>query len=171
MWRTVAKLSLMALTLAALAGCGGGGAGVTDYPGMQLPPDTRSQVTISQGMWGNVWFWEGDFMPRPESEPFHGTVTPVVREVLVYEPTNVSSCTGGGGFFSAVSAKLVATAISNASGFFQVSLPPGTYSVFIKEGQLYYAYRFSGDGLVQPVSVSGGRTSKIQLDIKYKGPQ
>ncbi|MDZ7765838.1 MAG: hypothetical protein U5K00_15710 [Melioribacteraceae bacterium] len=32
-------------------------------------------MTISEGVWGNVWFWEGDFMPGSPD----GTITPVIR--------------------------------------------------------------------------------------------
>jgi len=159
MWRMLVVLSLLAVSLSTLAGCGGGGA---NYPGTQFPPDTRSQVTISQGIWGNVWFWEGDFMPRPESEPSHGTVTPVVREVFVYEPTGVMPWTGGGSDI-AVNTKLVAKTASNSTGFFQTSVPPGKYSVFVKEGQRLIG---SSDGL-NIVTVVPGAVSKIQLDILH----
>ena len=48
------------------------------HPHGEFPPDTRSQVTIQQGIGGNVWFWEGDFVPVN-----WGKITPVSRTVYV----------------------------------------------------------------------------------------
>ena len=87
-----------------------------------LPVDTHRQITIAQGIWGDVWFWEGDFRPGSAS----GTIRPVERDILVYEATQWDSVvTVGGGFYRAILTKLVAQTRSNRSGFYQVALPPG----------------------------------------------
>ncbi len=49
------------------------------------PPDNAYKVSIKQGVWGNVWFWEGNFMPGDGNTS--GKITPVVREIYIYEAT------------------------------------------------------------------------------------
>ncbi|MBM3313239.1 hypothetical protein FJY70_01440, partial [candidate division WOR-3 bacterium] len=89
-----------------------------------FPPDTRCYVTIQQGVWGNVWFWEGDFMP-----PGFGTITPVVRAVHAHELTTYDQVdpVGSGCFFRSINRRLVATTYSDSNGFFQMTLPAGCY--------------------------------------------
>ena len=58
--------------------------------GVIYPPDNSYKVTISQGVWGNVWFWEGNFMPTTDNSS-NGKITPVIREIYVYEATRFDS--------------------------------------------------------------------------------
>ncbi len=135
--------------------------------GFQYPPDTKDQVTIHQGVWGNVWFWEGDFMPS--DRPPRGTITPVVREVYVYKATPLDSVIGPpySPFYSKILTPLVATTTSNSTGFFQVELQPGKYSFFVKEDSLFYANLFD-DYHIQPATVVKDSVIKRQIDITYK---
>lgn len=161
--RGVFEVLPIALLVFVLAGCGGGGGQAET--GLKIPPDTRSQVTITEGIWGNVWLWKGNCMPGGSAS---GSVTPVVCEVLVYEPTDISSCTSSEGEpgYTAIDSKLVAATTSNATGFFQMPVPPGRYSIFIKQGGHYRtAGAASGDGCMQPVAVVSGAVTKAQLDI------
>ncbi|XOV92170.1 MAG: hypothetical protein ACFHWX_18415 [Bacteroidota bacterium] len=41
------------------------------------PKRNGDMVTIEQGIWGDIWFWEGDFMPICPS----GTISPVERTI------------------------------------------------------------------------------------------
>ena len=161
-----AALSRIALSLTVLGGCGG--SGQMPYNGPKTPPDTRNQVTITQGVWGNVWFWQGNFMPGPG--PPSGTITAVERDVLMYEPTKISSCERSpeDGSIIDIDSKLVATTRSNATGFYQLSLPPGSYSVFVKEGSAYMVLIGSSDDFLSQVTVTQGHVTKAQLDIKYE---
>ncbi len=128
------------------------------------PPDTSDQITISQGVWGNVWFWEGNFQP---TEPT-GTITPVERQVLIYEATpRDSASTAGGGFYREIRTTLVGATTSNHTGFFQLSLPEGVYSSFVKEDSLYW------QGIDDSIGIGGfrvlpGSVSKVQIDINYR---
>ena len=156
--------ALVALSLALVGGCGG------SSPKTETPKDMPSPVTITQGVWGNVRFWKGDFMPS--IPPGSGTITPVVREVLIFEPTKHKACTvakdKGGGFFEQVPTKRVATTTSDATGFFQVSLPAGKYSLLVKERALYYANSEDGDGFLHPVTVASGSVTETPVDIDYE---
>ncbi|MEQ8551839.1 MAG: hypothetical protein RIC06_02160 [Cyclobacteriaceae bacterium] len=48
------------------------------------PKRNGDLVTIEQGIWGDIWFWEGDFMPICPS----GTIYPVQRTIYVFEAAN-----------------------------------------------------------------------------------
>ncbi|MEW6686966.1 MAG: hypothetical protein AB1393_12310 [Candidatus Edwardsbacteria bacterium] len=135
-------------------------------PGIQYPPDTRSQVTIVQGVWGNVWFWKGNFMPGSAT----GTITPVVRQVFVYKPVHIDSVVtvGYSPFYLAIHGTLVATTTSNNTGFFQMVLDTGKYSLFVKEDTLYYANLFDGEGYILPAKVARDSVTKVQIDITYE---
>ena len=99
-----------------------------------------------------------------------GTVKPVVREVLFYELTGLDSvvmASPGGPFYTRVMSRLVATTQSNARGFFQVRLDPGTYSVFVREDTLLYSNLFDAEGHIFPVVVRNGEATGIRFNITY----
>jgi hypothetical protein len=129
----------------------------------EYPPDTRSQATIQQGVWGNVWFWEGDFMP-----PVWGTITPVSRTVYAYELTSYDQVkqVPYSSFFWSINSQLVAVTTSNSTGFFQMELPPGRYSFFVREGSQFYANGDDGK-YIMPAAVETGLLTKVQIDITY----
>ena len=56
----------------------------------KLPPDNQYKVTIQQGVWGNVWFWEGNFMPTTDNSS-NGKITAVERNIYIYKATRVDS--------------------------------------------------------------------------------
>jgi hypothetical protein len=47
------------------------------------PKRNSDAVTIKQGLWGDVWFYKGDFMPMYAS----GSITTVERTVHIYQQT------------------------------------------------------------------------------------
>ena len=134
-------------------------------PGNERPPRNGDKVTITQGVWGDVWFWEGDFMPPCPM----GTVTAVARELRIHELTGIDEVEPAGysTFYTAVHTELVATGWSDTTGFFEVELEPGWYSLFAVEDTFYYASLFGGGGLVWPVEVAEGEVSEVLFDINY----
>jgi hypothetical protein len=98
-----------------------------------------------------------------------GTVRPVIREVLFYELTGLDSVVqvGYGPFYSSAGSKLVASTFSNPHGFFELRLPPGTYSVFVREDSLLYSNRFDDDGHIFPVVVRKSEVTGIRFDVNY----
>lgn len=145
--------------VAALQACSDLGTGVP------TPPDTSSQITITQGVWGNVWFWSGNFMPGSAT----GTITPVRREIFVYEATRWDSVERdvSGRFYRAIHSKLIAHTESNSTGFFQVSLPSGKYSFFVLEDSRYYASEGDSVGDYSSATVLPKTVVKRQIDITY----
>ncbi len=131
---------------------------------IKYPGDTSNQKTITQGVWGNVWFWEGNFQPTEPS----GTVTPVQRDILIYEATPLDSVDFvEGGMYRSIHTQLIATAHSNPTGFFQLALQPGTYSAFIKEDTLFWSGT-SNDIGVGGFQVHQNAVTKIQIHINYR---
>jgi hypothetical protein len=57
---------------------------------------------------------------------------------------------------------------SDREGYFEAELPPGMYSIFVRENGYYYATRVDGVGYVFPVNVDEGGTVEVQFDITYK---
>jgi len=128
------------------------------------PPRNSEKVTIEQGIWGDVWFWSGDFMPVGRGE-----ICQVIRKVLIYELTTDEDVekVDYSPFYTKIHTKLVTTVYSDSRGFFQIELKPGTYSIFIEENGKYYSNLYSSQGIF-PVTVKSGELSEIRFDITYE---
>lgn len=133
---------------------------------VQYPPSNAGKVTITQGIWGDVWFWQGDFMPSCAT----GTVTAVVREMRIHELTGwgqVDHVPYRSTLFTAIHTPLVATVYSDEAGFFQVELPPGWYSLLAVEDTLFYSPGGDGVGNIYPVLVKEGQVTDAHFNITY----
>ena len=130
------------------------------------PNRNNSSITIGQGLWGDIWFWKGDFMPICAS----GTISSVERSVYVYELTSnddVEFIYASGGFFTSINTNLVGTTTSNSAGFFEIELEPGSYSIFVKEGDNFYANRWTSEG-INTVKVTENKVSELLFNITYE---
>ncbi len=138
--------------------------------GMLLLIGCKNQSASTQELCevsGEVWWLEGDFMPRI-GEPPPGRRTPAIREVHFFPAINVSDLSGEmGPLFGSIPGQPIAVARSNDNGKFSVMLPAGTYSVFTKESGGFFANSFDGEGLVNPLVVAAGHPSPIVIDINY----
>ncbi|GAB4329918.1 MAG: hypothetical protein Kow0037_05300 [Calditrichia bacterium] len=133
----------------------------------KYPPDNAHKVTITQGVWGNVWFLEGNF--EPSLGRTSGKITPVVREILVYEATRRDQAEPPGDyFFTAIHTNRIASVFSDEDGFYQIPLPPGKYSLFVREDSLYIATGDDGEGVLFPVVVKEGQVTRADIKIDYK---
>jgi len=127
------------------------------------PADTQKLIEVT----GEVWWMEGDFMPRI-GDPPPGIRTPAAREVYFYPALHISDINGEmGPLFGKVQGQPVAVAKSNDNGKFSIMLPAGTYSVFTKETDGLFANRFDGDGIVNPLVVTAGQSCSMRIDINY----
>ncbi len=135
---------------------------------VKTPERNDDKVTIDQGIWGDVWYMEGNFMPVCPS----GTVTAVAREIRIHVLTHMDDVTEGpiayAPFYSEINTDLVATVWSGSDGFFEVELPPGEYSLFVVEDTLFYANRFDGLGHINPVEVLENEVAEILFEINYE---
>lgn len=128
------------------------------------------KVSITAGIWGTVSSMEGDCMPTVPPATNTCTHCAVKRTVKVYAYTHISQATplpGRGGFYSSLSTPLVAETTTDDNGFFQLNLPPGTYSVFVMENGNLYASSMDGSGGINPVTVTAG-PQKTDQRMTYK---
>ena len=118
-----------------------------------------------QGLQGQVFWVSGNQMPGPDAvlSPNQGAV----RDVLIYEMTNVTDATQIGPFFRDIKTRLVATTTSKSDGTFKIKLPPGTYSVFTREKSGFYANLFDGKGYINPVTIKNGQYAWKTITIDY----
>ena len=129
--------------------------------------DYLKRVTIDEGVWGTLEFWEGDFMP---SIPHHsGNRYAVEREVLIYEAVYWNTAKRvEASFYDSIPTPLVTTVNSDHQGFFQAKLSPGTYSIFVRENGLLYQNLTSGSGYIGEVVVQSQAVTEYDFDITYK---
>lgn len=128
----------------------------------QDPPRNAAKVSIEQGIWGDIWFWRGDFMPVGRGE-----ICQVKRTVYIFEVTTREDVDqiDYSPFFSNIYTHLITTVESDAEGFFQVALEPGTYSLFIMESDNFYANSYGSGGEIFPVTVARGEVSDVLINI------
>lgn len=128
------------------------------------PPRNSNKVTIKQGVWGDVWFWSGDFMPVGRGE-----ICQVKRMVYVYELTTFSDVEqiDYTPFYSAINTNIVKIVESDNEGFFQIELEPGIYSLFVNEDGKFYSNLFDSNGIF-PVNIEFDKVSEVRFDITYK---
>ncbi|WP_375583770.1 hypothetical protein [Cyclobacterium xiamenense] len=62
---------------------------------------------------------------------------------------------------------MVAEIQTDESGFFEVRLPPGSYSLFTVEEKGYFANVFDLDSYVHPVTVKRNAWKTTQITIDY----
>ena len=147
----------------------------TECSSGEIPPDQAHRVSISQGAWGHVWFWRGNFKNNdPNYGCGGGTVRPVERLVLIYEeaiwPDDVvaSEDPPGQGFFAGIRTPVVDSVPTDSLGFFEIPLPVGRYSLFVREDSLYYARGGAPNRAIGLIEVPEGGVDRVQIDLKYK---
>lgn len=121
---------------------------------------------ISQGISGQVLWYEGDLMPGFNKEPVAGK--PIEREIHIYKATTIDQAEVlEGTFYSNINSELVLTTISDEDGKFIVSLDTGTYSVFVKEARGLFANRFDQGGFINPVTIRENELVRITIKVDY----
>lgn len=125
-------------------------------------------LTITQGIAGVVCYWRGDFMPSPDGAS--GTIRPAQRTLEVHAATRDVDLkrSADATYIDSVSTPKIATIQSTADGRFEVSLPPGTYSLFVHEPNGLYANRWNDEGILFPVVVESGAVTRVQFDIDHE---
>lgn len=129
-----------------------------------------------QGICGVVRWLSGNHMPTSVSDdgkpeppgPNPPVDKPVEREVLVYKRCPIAKANGDGPFYRSIDVPLVATTKSGADGKFCVALPPGNYSLFVREGQKGLYANGTTDQHVYPVSVEAGKVTTLVFQIDYE---
>ncbi len=119
-----------------------------------------------QGIKGKVFWLGGNQMPGPEKN--RSLEQGIVREIVVYPEVKLQDTKQIDGFFTDIQSKPLIIVISKANGSFQIKLPPGNYSVFVKEPKGLFANLFDGLGNINPITVKEKRYSWITLSVDYE---
>jgi hypothetical protein len=102
----------------------------------------KESPTITQGIYGKVTLITGNCMPSVE--PGSSCIkTPVSRTVCIREPASWNAVEHT---YLENETPLVTTTESNAKGFYEVELSPGSYSVFVEDEGKEYCNLFSDEG-------------------------
>ena len=119
-----------------------------------------------QGIEGQVQQLKGDQMPSPDL-PVTGRGRPYACKLAIFEPTKISQTQllENGPYYQKINSKLVKLVNTDSLGRFKVKLAPGRYSVFIVEGNNYYATIQDGDGTIGPVNVEKHRFTRLDLKM------
>jgi hypothetical protein len=120
----------------------------------------------TQGIEGVVRRPSGNHMPSPRHHP--GLPAGVKATVCVFQLTNDTQVikTGTPGLYRSVQTRLIRQMDTNDSGQFRILLPPGTYSVFTKKGDLFYATRRDEKNNIAPVEVLPGKMTRVECSVE-----
>jgi hypothetical protein len=136
----------------------------------KLHNQNNNKVSINQGIWGTLVQTVGALPEKsvPISVDSIFEQKPIQRELVIYEYTTIDKTKYKGNIFYDIQTNQVATTTCDEDGFFELTLNPGTYSVFIKEknGDLY-ANRFTAKAGIMPVTVLLSDVSEVRLNLFY----
>lgn len=131
------------------------------------PRISNCQREVKTGIRGKVLFLKGNQMPGPGRNPNSGLG--VIRQIGIFERTTLNQVEPApeGGFYSKIKTKCIRKVWSDKNGCFIQALPPGKYSLFVKENGMWYANSFGGDGEIFEVEVREGSCTQVEFKVSY----
>jgi hypothetical protein len=134
----------------------------------------------ASGISGTVYRLSGNHMPAPnrhahspaDSARRPGTRPGIKATVCVFALTSDSQVirpTGAGAsspYYKTILTHLIRQVYTDDKGSFQVALPPGTYSVFTKKGDLFYATQRDEKNNIAPVKVLPGKITRVECSVE-----
>ena len=135
----------------------------------QLLSKNKLKITIKTGLSGTLTKREGDCEPISSNAPHEKTCFeyPVSRTIYIYEFTTMKNVGGYLPFFDSVNTNFVGQSIADADGFYQFTLSPGKYSVFVMENNKFYANSFDGTDGVNPIVIKTDSVSVLNMQLDY----
>jgi hypothetical protein len=128
-----------------------------------------SKVTITSGVWGTLSAMEGNCMPMVGPGPTDCKHCPAQRTMRIYQYTRHADATPSGTstvFFDSFNTRLVAEVNTDADGFFQATIPPGTYTMVVVINGKLYASVGDVQGGINPFTVAG--LEKVNVIMTYQ---
>ena len=125
----------------------------------------------SQGITGVVRWVEGNLMPAVGDTTYttRAKGVPIQREIYIYKAVKIHDAESQQGvFFHDIPSELIARVQTDSDGIFNVSLSPGTYSVFVMEDEGLFANKYDGEGFINPVTISANSYVNMEILINYK---
>lgn len=118
-------------------------------------------VTIKRGIYGMVTIASGNCMPGPGGWPSTCIPKGISTKIYIQEPETARNFE----IDLKHSTKLVKEITSTETGFYEASLPAGTYSIFVDDNGKKYCNSIVGLGKVCQVTVGAGITEyNIRID-------
>lgn len=119
-----------------------------------------------QGITGKTVWVTGNRMPGPDRDL--PAPDPVQRWIYVTPVLTMSEMPEQeNGLYPTLPADPVDSVQSSKKGKFRIGLPSGTYSVFTREENGYFANQFDGEGRVNPVEVTENTMTDMTIEINY----
>jgi hypothetical protein len=121
------------------------------------------------GIIGTVTSSSGNHMPAPNRPVSPNPPAGIRATVCIYELTSdsqVQHVSEGSPYYRTIHTRLIRQIDTDEKGLFQVTVPPGTYSVFIKKGDLFYASRRDEKNNIAPVEVLPGKMTRVQCSVE-----
>ncbi|WP_051296286.1 carboxypeptidase-like regulatory domain-containing protein [Eisenibacter elegans] len=135
------------------------------------PMNNPCQTTISQGIAGRILWLEGNRMPSMDPvtrKAVEYEDVGIAREIHVYTPTKMTQVSVSEAvFYTNFPSKPVAVGRSDAQGCFEIALPPGEYTLVVKEEKGFYGNMFDGDGNIYPITVEANKVTPIRFLVDY----
>ncbi len=128
-------------------------------------PKLNKNIPQDQGISGIVLEAKGNRMPMKgvNLQPLKG----IKCTVLIYDSTHFSQTTKSAisGLYTLINTKLVASVETDSNGKFNISLPVGKYSLFIKQGENFYANLFDQNNNIALFEVLVENFTEVKLTL------
>jgi hypothetical protein len=141
-------------------------------PGKPCPPRR-----ILQGVKGKLVYSTGNMMPGPgvgkKSVSVNnngGKSVSAVRIIYFFRPVTAADMgrKGEGTFYKKpFKMKPMGKTRSCPDGHYSLALPPGVYSVFVKEKGGLWANSQNGEGILAPLTIVSGKVTDMNIDVNY----
>lgn len=119
--------------------------------------------TIERGIYGKISMHTGNCMPTTAGGDNSCEMSKVETTVFVREPVSREAMDEQ---YLAADSTLIKETRSDEDGWYEVELPPGTYSVFVADEGREYCNRSDGQGRMCPVTV-GDEPTRHNINIDH----
>ena len=119
-----------------------------------------------QGISGYVLYTTGNQMPM-KGAVIHKLLTPLQCTLVIFEPTNIRNTDPQTptNIYTSIHTKQVASVNSDSTGFFKIQLPIGKYSLFIKQGDQFFANMFDQFNNIALFEVLPSKFTEVKLTV------
>ncbi len=120
---------------------------------------------VKQGITGFVYLESGNRMPMKGAEP--QKARGLSTTIYIYEATSLDQVSriGMTPFYTAIRTRAITRVLSDSTGAFTVGLAPGIYSLFVKQGNRFYANAFDTNNTIAPVTVEKEKLTKAIITV------
>lgn len=146
-----------------------------------MPNEQGVKVSIATGVWGVAAEHVGNFMPDggpiipfPLPRPCKGSIKPVKGETVAafspfgHKEATVSARPGEVPHFSAVPGQALVVTTTDGDGFYQLAVPPGTYSILLARPGGWHLDWTANHGLVGAAVVKPGQVAELWFNDRYR---